>query len=55
MGGAGGFIFIVPILFVFVIAIDLIFLLFLIVFVVNGDAIRNCELSAPYRKLSMKE
>jgi hypothetical protein len=38
----GSFIFIISILFVFVIAIDLIFLvLFLIVFVMNGDAVRN--------------
>jgi len=38
----GSFIFIVPVLFAFIVAIDLIFLvLFLVIFVVNWNAIRN--------------
>ena len=38
----GSFIFIVPVLFAFIVAIDLILLvLFFIVFIMNGDAVRN--------------
>lgn len=51
----GSFIFIISIPFVFVIIIDLtLLLLFLIVFVMNGDAIRNYKLLASHRISQIK-
>ena len=55
MRNIGGFIFIVSVLFVFVVVVDLVlFVLFLIIFVMNGDTIRDYESLVSYQNLSNK-